>query len=221
MANSTTIFRVDCDYSHDELVEQLRRMNYNEVTPRGTEISAKISHFTQMNDKLCYALMTYDEEDGPIEIEGKKQWFPISNQSTIAISENNYLFVFEKKLIADKLSRKIERYLFSDKSRIFNNQFHEDFMRGFVQENSSYAPNIALSGMDTPGRSASLHYGSNVLESEVYKSDLKHRGRHAWALFVVLPERWTIGLSRKGSVVFFSKVSVENQLDFIINRILS
>lgn len=110
--------------------------------------------------------------------------------------------------------------MFEDEQRIFNNSFSEPFMRNFVQSNSIRAGNIFMNGLDNPDRNASSHFGRNVLDSDTYDEDLRHGGQHNWARFVLRPERWTIGLSKKGSVVFYSDVDIETQIQFIVQRIL-
>lgn len=52
MPNSSTIYRIDCDMSHDEIKNRIRSMSYNETTSRGTILNTSSGQIKGINEEI-------------------------------------------------------------------------------------------------------------------------------------------------------------------------
>jgi len=220
MAVSTTLFRIVSELTHNELRDLFRKMSFIITSPRGTDLRTRCYNSIQMDDDCCIFSIEYQEEEGPFTIGDQNQFFAVSRYTKIALIGAENLLVFNNKNISNNIVNKINDYLFDRTQVIFDHPFSEQFMQDFIARNPHVTGNAFMGELTIPGANNAAIYGPDVEDSEMYRHALDYGGQHKYICIRLTQLRKTIGISRKGSVVFFSGFSDEEIIHFIRQYIL-
>lgn len=131
-----------------------------------------------------------------------------------------YFIPFGNQYDSEKAASEINRLLFGSALRILNCFLSPTQVEEFLRRNPYTLKNCNWLGLRIPGVDKARLGGADVERSDDYRRYEGFGGEKSFVIVTLQENRWTIGLSWKGSILFFTSITRDDMLNFIQRRIL-
>lgn len=217
-AKSVRIYSVENIESLNTLNEILFGYIDSMTTDNGTILTTSIDEINLLNNDVLYGKLKYDEEQFFIT-KGGEIYLAIENEAEFAFCGINCLLIYTNQIIAERIAYMLNNIVFGSRLGILNRYLTEDQILTFLRTNTHKTSNAFLRALVSPGANRTSIFGPDVDISEQYERALELGGEHSFVRVRLLPENMSIGLSRKGIVIFYSKIDNLDIIDFMREKI--
>lgn len=123
-----------------------------------------------------------------------------------------------KKLLTNYVANKLSEIIFNTRA-IVEVRISNDTLRGLHESNSQATKLIWFDDVDIPSVEKLCLAGSGLADTPLYHDYIKH-GKIWYVVFEVRKREIVVGITRNCVVTLFSKSSVEDFIDYILEDIL-
>jgi hypothetical protein len=217
---SVKLYRIATDISFEQLHEKLIHLDVTD-TSGDTPLRFYTKNFkSSPNDDHLLGDIYYDEQFMVVTTTGPL-FYKTEQSLNFCLLTNTHLMLFANKIISDKIANKLDELLFpKQRNIILENPFEDDMFQQFLDANPHITGTAFMSGILTPGANSDTIFGSDVEKSILYQQAKRLGGKPNFIRFNLNNEGITIGLSKKGVVVFYSDMTDDEVIHFIKEKIL-
>ncbi|MDH5495731.1 MAG: hypothetical protein OEY24_08550 [Candidatus Bathyarchaeota archaeon] len=124
-----------------------------------------------------------------------------------------------KKLLTNYVANKLSKVLFVTPHAIVETKIPHDNLTNLHESNPQATKLIWFNQVDMPGVEKLCLAGSALADTELYHDYLKH-GKIWYVVFEVQKRDITVGISRSSTVTLFSKTTIEEFINYILEDLL-
>lgn len=128
------------------------------------------------------------------------------------------LTVFEKKNRANNIANMLSKLLFITTGKIVEARIEQEIMKRFHEENYEDTKVIYFDNVDLPNVNKLSLYGSGLADTTLY-TDYTTHGAIWYTVIKSKKYSFVVGLTRNCVVTMFSRIELEEFVNFIINEI--
>jgi len=125
-----------------------------------------------------------------------------------------------KKLLTNYVANKLSRVLFIKPQAIVEARIPHDTLKELHESNPQATKLIWFDEVDIPGVEKLCLAGSDLVDTELYRDYLKH-GKIWYVVFESQKRGIMTGITRNSVVTLFSKSTIEDFIDFILEDLLT
>ena len=223
MVSSCRLFRVRYqDANPRQLFKECQR-KFSEKkieSIEGLELSNFVRNLTEKENGL-WGEFVYESPLEILQIDGswRKEKQAVSVGFTfLPFANKMFCIVWSGGQEAETVAVKMNK-LFFDDDIILKLQFSENFIESFLSSHSHTLRMCRWDGLNIPGISKAALQGADLWRSQDPHRYDKH-GDKSYVMITLLNDGWTIALSRKGTVTFYSEPTDDEKFQFIKDRIM-
>ena len=226
-----TIFQVICG---NETLKNIEKLLNRKKKPfvktvqdkEGKEVELKttienVKKQNNIDDDGIYALLKYDFIDDYVDGDGKQRSVIKTNRiNFVFVSGSIYLLIFASKNEASKISLKISNIIYKQiDDPILSCQIRPNDMENFIREHDAKILSCSWKELNIPTLGNASISGTGIGESNDFKRFDDHGSKNSVRLQIP-SKNITVSMNRNGSVHFFTKHSVPEQIDIVQKHIL-
>lgn len=225
MVQSARLYKVDIDISIVDLYKRLGDVHFAEER----EINDKIFQLNTFVREVSWkkegeslsGLLLYETLEVIPQIDDTVTYIPRLNKIGFMFTLGSLYFIpFGNQYESETAASKINRSLFGRDPHILKNFLSPTQVEEFLRRNPYILKICNWSGLRIPGVDRARLGGADVERSSDYRRYEDIGGEKNFVIVTLRENRWTIGLSSKGSILFFTDVTRDDMLNFIQSRIL-
>ncbi len=129
-----------------------------------------------------------------------------------------YLIVVEKKERANLVANELSKILFITSGKIVEARIEPEVLRKYHEENFEDSKVIFFDDVDIPSIDKLSLYGSELSKTRLYEDYLTH-GKIWYVVVRSKKYNYVVGITRNCIVTMFSKVTIDEARDYIIDEI--
>ncbi|GAG65244.1 unnamed protein product, partial [marine sediment metagenome] len=204
----------------DELQNLVSEIDIEKPTDHDTFLKTWVGSIVPLEDDVFYTSFNYQSEY-PLKSEDEDTtWIKFDKSCIIGFMNPQTLMCF---LPRDKggniVANKLNEILFPKSTNILTAPFSEKFIPEFLSRYQCRLIRAGLVGGPTLSWTGMAGYG-DVRDTPEYRQAMDMGATHTYVLLHLHDEHMTIGLSKgKGSIIFYHKRSVEEEIDYIKEHI--
>ncbi len=224
MIVSCRIFKLEKVYPLKELQKKLRKKGIIEkVRFKTNGRILKLLTFIDdviMKENDLHGSVSYESPLPILQADGTIEWVKEAIKVKFVFAPfGNSIFFIPFGSNAESAATKMNNAIFKADT-ILKQAFSSDMIERFLSQNPHIWKSGRWAGLNIPGISKAALAGADLLRSPDSRRYDVH-GHKSFALVTLKENGWTIGLSQKGVVVFYSEVSKEEILQFVKSKIFS
>jgi hypothetical protein len=225
VVQSARLYKVDIDMSIVDLYKRLEDVHLTEERKINDEIY-KLStlvrgvSWKKEGESLAGALL-YETLEVIPQIDDTVTYVPKVNRVDFVFTLGSLYFIpFGNQYESEKAASEINRSLFGREPHILNCFLSPTQVEEFLRRNPYTLKICNWLGLRIPGVDKARLGGADVERSEDYRRYERLGGEKSFIIVTLHENRWTIGLSWKGSILFFTPITRDDMLNFIERKIL-
>ena len=219
MVLTAKIFRVKEYNPLDIIADKIR--NYSNVEyVDDVELSYSFNDVKLIGDSLK-AYYVFDEAR-TLNIKGELKVIPVRREALTLfrdIGGDILLVVFEKKNRANRIANTLSEVLFARVGMIVEAYISHEVLRDIHDSSPESSKVIYFDNVDIPNINKLALYGEDVRDTSLYNMYLDH-GKIWYVVFSHRDTGLIVGITRNLIVTMFSKISMDDFLDFINKYII-
>lgn len=207
-----TVYYTNCDW--DFLKNNTSKFNFDIITINGTTLRTRITNHSMYKENIVLEFL-FEKEEGPFMLDGEQHYVSIELFTKIALIYTGYVIIFNNYRNSEEVVLRLNREIKELKLKKIN--FNNDFLK--LLSNNKIVTEATFSQINLPGISKARIQGSNIHELELYINYM-NAGKLSFIRFIDIIEQIKVGVSEKGLLMFYTKITEEKMLDYILNKVL-
>ena len=124
------------------------------------------------------------------------------------------------KLLSNHVANRLSEVLFGNVGEIVEVRISHETLKTLHESNPQATNLIWLDDIDIPGVEKLCLSGTSLADTELYHQYLEH-GKIWYVVFETQKRRVVVGITRNGVMTLFSKSTVDNFINYILEGLLA
>lgn len=219
MALSAKIFKLKeplpLDIIGDKLRSYRRAVNVNDL-----ELSYSFKE-TELSGNILRTIFVYDEIK-TMNIKGELKDIIVTREAPVIFrseADETLMIVLDKKFRANRIANRISEILFAKIGGIVEANIPHEVLKSLHEQSPEHTKVIYFDNVDIPNVDKLALYGDALADTSLYNMYLEH-GKIWYVVFQHTKTGYIIGITRNMIIAMFSKVSIEEFINFIHQYII-
>ena len=224
MPRGTRLFKINEPLREGDLLRQLKSaeplIEEREISEGEKVMLQSIIRNVEKDDAFIRGELVYENIVPLRQIDGSVKFDKNAESVSFAFCSNlPFLIILADKNTSETVAFKINKMVFGGRDIILKTYFSEKFVQEFLRQNPYILLRCHWAQLRIPGVNKAALAGSDVRRApDLTRYDM--HGERTFIIIKLIESGWTIGLSRGGSIVFYSKVTEDEMLGFIREEII-
>jgi hypothetical protein len=222
MVLAAKVFAVIERVDLDEIASKLKDFKTSEEVEQGEERFELVSEITDLRYTAnnLFGIFSFDTL---ITLRQRERFKNVIRTYEAPFMFSKYkdsilLTVFEKKNRANNIANILSKLLFITTGKIVEARIKQDVMKRFHEENYEDTKVIYFDNVDLPNVNKLSLYGSSLADTTLY-TDYTTHGAIWYTVIKSKKYGFVVGLTRNCVVTMFSKIELEEFMNYIINDV--